>query len=77
MGGVPDIYHPQLTAMRFTIRDWLWFTALVAIALAWSLNHSTARYTIRVSRNDTAVLEDSTTGQRCVRRDDAWVETTW
>jgi hypothetical protein len=77
MGGVPDVHHPQLLAMRFTIRDWLWLTALVAIVLAWSLNHLTARYTIRVSRNDTAVLEDSATGQRWVRRDDAWLETTW
>jgi hypothetical protein len=37
--------------MRFTIRDMLWLTVVVALAVAWSLNYfQMLRYTEQVER---------------------------
>jgi hypothetical protein len=63
--------------LRFSIRDLLWLTALVAVLVAWWVDHrqlSENRYTIKQSTSDSpTILKDNQTGENWVREGDHWV----
>jgi hypothetical protein len=58
--------------LRFTIRDLFWLTALVAMALAWWVDHRELSrppaYTVRVTDVD-FIIQDTKTGSALYRVD--------
>jgi hypothetical protein len=67
--------------LRFSIRDLLWLTALVAVLVGWWLDHrhlmvGQGRYSFYKTRKGDLIL-DNTTDQAWVRIDDAWVDAGW
>jgi hypothetical protein len=63
---------------RFSIRDLLWLTALVAVLLAWWIDHrkvaSRNRFTVETIQRDgePIVLRDNVTGDVLVKRGYIW-----
>ena len=48
--------------MKFSIRDLLWFTAVVALAVAWWVDHGASKAREQESRHDAEVLVKNYSG---------------
>ena len=66
--------------MRFAIRDLLWLTLVVALAIGWWFDHTrraTPRYEVRhvtgAPAGSFTILQDNETGQSWVKQGDSWV----
>jgi len=66
--------------LRFTIRDLLWLTAIVAISIAWWFDHrrqGDQPYTINVAPDGTVTLTETASQHQWVHRNGTWLQTTW
>jgi hypothetical protein len=66
--------------LRFTIRDLLWLTALVALAVGWWVDHrrlGDQPYIIKVGPDGTATLTEKATQIQWIHRGATWLQTTW
>jgi hypothetical protein len=63
--------------LRFSIRDLLWLTLVVALAVGWWIDRADRRFKISYAADGAPIIQEDSSGRRWILIRGAWYEYTW